>query len=218
MSDNKLVLTEEQLDFLKEMMNIGAGNVATALHKMLQHPVDLIIPKVHILSVTRVPSIFDSPSLPVVCVKMGMVGDVDGSVLFIISGEYQETLLSMVEQATPGFVRLKTIKLKPDELELSAIKEVGNIVTGVYLTAIHDFCRLNIYHTVPMPAIDMVQAVLDEILIELNYRTEMSIAVENEFTIGQYPVKTYLLVIPSADSVGVLANSIEQARQEYVST
>ena len=217
MSDKKQILSEEQMDFLKEMMNIGAGNACTALHKMIQHPVDLIIPRVHILSVTQVPSIFDSPSLPVVCVKMGMVGDVDGGVFFIMPGEYQETLLSMVEQATPGFIRLKNVKQKPDEMELSAIIEIANIITGVYLTAIHDFCRLNIYHTVPVQAIDMVQAVLDEILIELNCSTEISIAVENEFTIGKYPIKAYLLVISSQESIGVLANSIEEARQVYVS-
>ena len=217
MSDNKHILNEEQMDFLKEMMNIGAGNASTALHKMLRHPVDLVIPRVHVLSVTQVPSIFDSPSLPVVCVKMGMVGDVDGGVFFIMPGEYQETLLSTVEQATPGFIRLKNEKQKQDEMELSAIIEIGNIITGVYLTAIHDFCRLNIYHTVPMLATDMVQAVLDEILIELSCSTEISIAVENEFMIGEYPIKAYLLVIPSAGSIGVLANSIEQARQVYVS-
>ena len=217
MSNNKQMLNEEQMDFLKEMMNIGAGNACTALHKMLRHPVDLIIPRVHVLSITQVPSIFDRPSLPVACVKMGMVGDVYGGVFFIMQEQYQQTLLNMVEQATPGFIRLKNINQKPDEMERSVIVEIGNIMTGVYLTAVHDFCRLNIYHTVPMLATDMVQAVLDELLAEMACRTEMSIAVENEFMIGEYPVRTFLLVIPSLESVGVLVSSIDQARQAYVS-
>ena len=217
MSDSKQTITEEQLDFMTEMMNIGAGNAITALQKLLQQPVDLRIPQVHILSVTHVPSIFDSPSLPVVCIKMGMVGDVGGGVFFIMPEEYQKTLLSMVEQATPGFIRFKETKQKPDEMELSVITEIGNIITGVYLTAIHDFCRLNIYHTVPMQATDMVQAVLDEMLIELSYSAETSIAVENEFMIGKHALKVYLVLIPTAESIGVLASSIEQARQAYVS-
>ena len=218
MNDKKRIFTEEQLDFLKEMMNIGAGNASTALHKMLHHPVDLIIPHVHVLPITQIPSIFDSPSLPVVCVKMGMVGDVEGGVFFIMPEEHRETLLNIIEQATPGFTRLKKIKQQPVETELSAIIEVGNIITGVYLTAIHDFCRLDIYHTVPVLAIDMVQAVLDEILIELDCSGEISIAVENEFVIGKYPIKAYLLAIPSVEFVGVLTNAIEQARRVYVST
>ena len=216
MSDSKQVLNGEQMDFLKEMMNIGAGNACTALHKMLQHPVDLVIPKVHILHVTQVPSIFDSPTLSVVCVKMGMAGDVDGGIFFLMPEEYQETLLSLVEQATPGFIRLKNINQKPDEMERSVFVEICNIITGVYLMAIHDFCRLNIYHTVPMLAVDMVQAGLDEMLIELSFSTEVSIAVENQFMVEEYLVKTYLVLIPSAESIAVLANSIEQARQAYV--
>ena len=63
MSESKQMLNEEQIDFLKEMMNIGAGNACTALQKILQHPVELIIPRIHLLSATRVSSIFDSPSL-----------------------------------------------------------------------------------------------------------------------------------------------------------
>ena len=217
MSESKQRLNEEQTDFLREMMNIGAGNACTALQQMLRQPVDLIIPKVHVVSAIHISSIFNSPSLPVACVKMGMVGDVDGGVFFVMPREHQETLLNMVERATPGFTRLKSIKQKPDEMELSAIVEIANIITGVYLTAVHDFCRLSIYHTVPLLAVDMVQAVLDEILIELSCSTEISIAVENEFIIGKYPVKAYLLVIPSQESVGVLTDSIEQARQVYVS-
>ena len=33
MKDDEVVLTEEKLDFIKEMMNFGAGNAATALEQ-----------------------------------------------------------------------------------------------------------------------------------------------------------------------------------------
>ena len=114
MSGNKQILSGEQLDFLKEMMNIGAGNACTAFQKILQHPVDLVIPKVYILPTPRIPSVFNSPSLPVACVKMGMVGDVDGSIFYILPEKHRETLLGLVERATPGFIRLNNMKKRQD--------------------------------------------------------------------------------------------------------
>ena len=216
MSDSKQILNEEHVDFLKEMMNIGAGNASTALHKMLKHPVELKIPRVDILPITKVPSIFDNPSLPVVCVKMGIVGDVDGGAFFIVSEEHSVRLVNLIKKATVGLTPFKAHK--PDEMGLSVLSEIGNIVTGVYLAAIHDFCRLNIYHTVPMLTIDMVQAVLDEILIKLDLNIEIATVIENEFIIGRYPINSILVLITSAESAGVLANSLEQARKAYVST
>ena len=54
MSTNTQLFTEEQLDFIREMMNIGAGNAVTALQQMRHCPVDLIIPTVHVLPVVQV--------------------------------------------------------------------------------------------------------------------------------------------------------------------
>ena len=42
-------LSNMQLDVLKEIGNIGAGNAATALAKMLDRKVDMNVPKVEIL-------------------------------------------------------------------------------------------------------------------------------------------------------------------------
>ena len=216
MKNENYFFNEEQRDFLNEMMNIGAGNACTAMQQMLQHPVDLTIPRVHLLTITQVPSIFNGSAMPVACVKMGMVGDVNGGIILILPEEHRDTLCNMMKQATPGFIHLKNANGKTEDISQSVILEIGNIITGVYLTAIHDFCQLNIYHTVPRLAIDMIQAVLDEILIELSCTADMSIVIENEFLIREEPLKVFLLVIPFAESIPVLTDSINAARQAYV--
>ena len=53
MSTNSKYFTDEQLDFINEMMNIGAGNAATALQQMLQRRVDLAIPNILKLKLDR---------------------------------------------------------------------------------------------------------------------------------------------------------------------
>jgi len=103
-----------------------------------------------------------------------------------------------------------------DDLKLSVIAEIGNIVAGVYLTAVHDFCRLNIYHTVPTVATDMVQALLDESLVRLSRQVQHIIVIENEFMVKEKLIKTFLVMIPSVESVSILVNSIGQARMALV--
>ena len=203
------VLSEEHLDFLREMMNIGAGNAATAFTQMLQCEVEVRIPTVHVLPAPKAFSILGDPSLPVLCVRMGMVGDAMGALFFIVPDEQKKNLTHLVERATPG------LEKKSPDVDLSVLTEVGNIIAGVYLTAIHDFCGLHIYHSVPTLAIDMIQSLLDESFAALSLQVQTIILIENEFIVEENRIRTFLLMIPAAQSVKILVNSIGQAMMAY---
>jgi len=220
--NNVEVLSEEQLDFLGEMMNIGAGNAATALTQMVQRQVNLAIPKVHVLPAPEAPSILDDPSLPVLCIRMGMVGDAIGDLFFIVPDEQKENLTSLVERAVPWDSRRRDENPHPalsipqsNDVDLSVLTEVGNIIAGVYLTAIHDFCGLNIYHCVPTLAVDMIQSLLDESFAAMSSQVEAIIVIENEFVINEHRIRTFFLFIPDPESVKSLVNSIGRARMAY---
>jgi chemotaxis protein CheC len=213
MRNNNPNITEEHLDFIREMMNVGAGNASTALNQMLQCPVDLIIPKVHILPAAKVASILDNPASLVLCVRMEIVGDIAGDMFFIVPEEFRKKLISLAEKPLPGRYKLNGQKQK--EGDLSAIVEIGNILSGVYLTAIHDFCGLNVYHTVPALAIDMIQPLLDESLIKTSIQLQTTIMIENEFVVEDHHSKTLLLIIPSAESIEPMISSFKQAKRAY---
>jgi len=219
MNNKEQLLSAEQADFLTEMMNVGAGNAATALTQVLQCRVDIAIPRVLVITDAQELSILTSPSLPVVCARMGMVGDVSGGLFLIVPEEQKEDLIRLAEQAVWGAGqswRAGLTSQESDDLKLSVIAEIANIVAGVYLTAVHDFCRLNIYHTVPMVATDMVQALLDESLVSLSRQVQHIIVIENEFMIEEKRIRTFLVMIPSIESVNILVNSIGQARMSMV--
>ena len=215
MNDKEQLLSAEQVDFLTEIMNIGAGNAATALAQLLQCKIDMVIPRVFVITDTQELSVLDNPSLPVVCARMDMVGDVSGDLFLIVPEEQKNELIRLAEQAVRGTSqswRAGITDQESDILKLSVVAEIGNIVAGVYLTAIHDFCRLNIYHTVPTVATDMVQALLDESLVKLSRQVQHIIVIENEFVVEEKRIKTFFVVIPSMESVNILVNSIGQAK------
>ena len=219
MNDRRQLLSPEQADFLSEMMNVGAGNAVTALTQVLQCRVDLVVPGVFVTTDVQKLSILDSPSLPVVCARMNMVGDASGDLFFIVTEKQKNDLIRLAEQAmmdTGQSWRAGLTNQEPDDLKLSVVAEIGNIVAGVYLTAVHDFCRLNIYHTVPTVATDMIQALLDESLVRLSHQVQHIIVVENEFVVEEKRIRTFFVMIPSVESVNTLVNSIGQARMAMV--
>ncbi|MCX6691008.1 MAG: chemotaxis protein CheC, partial [Methanoregula sp.] len=127
-------ITDEQLDFLRELVNIGAGNAATALSQVLQCQVDLRMPVVRILPAPEVASaLTGSPAAAVIGVRMDLVGDITGALYVILSQNDFDKVSVLIKNVSHDE--------KSDEKKyaLAAIAEIGNVLAGVYLTAIHDF-------------------------------------------------------------------------------
>jgi chemotaxis protein CheC len=204
--------TEEDRDYLEEMMNICAGNAATSLEQILKVKSEMHMPEIHIVSPPKVFSVIGDPLEPVFCAKMNMIGDIQGEMFFIVP---QAIMAFLVETAQYS---AHIEKKNGDSPDTSVIEEIGNILAGVYLTAIHDFSNLNIYHTIPIIAHDMIQAVLDEPLARRGVNARDIIIVVSNFTIApteNSDVRTFLIFIPSAGSEKVLLDSIREARKIF---
>ena len=211
----KRVLSEEQLDFLAEMMNVGIGNAAAALEQLLQCQVEVKIPGVSFFPASQISTYFRNPSTPVACVKMGMIGDVVGDLFFISPAEDRNHLIHLAEEATPGSEKAKLEFAAAKEWDASVLAEVANITAGAYLLAIYEFSRLNLYHTVPALSIDMIQAILDESLSRRTCENPLIILIQNDFLLSRkHLIGFFLLLIPTMKSIRKLADAIEAAKQQ----
>jgi len=199
-------ITEEQLDYLKEMMNIGAGNAAGALSQLLNHNIEVTIPDLYLVPVNEVVGkIVDDPSKLVVCVPMDFSGDVTGKIFFIMPEKDAETFTDLLFLMAPPGVE------QTDKVDMEAIAEIGNIVTGVYLDAIESFSKLSISHSVPLVSFDMAQALLDESLIIAKGDQDEILVVINTFytKIGEFTI--FLLIVPRFEIIDILCDSISMA-------
>lgn len=206
--DRGVEVTEESMDYLKEMMNIAAGNTATALSQLLQCEVEVKLPDLLILPVQNVSSIFKNPEMPVFCAKTKMVGDVRGTMLFVIPDEQTKNLLKLLSLTLPSEARKRV------PIDSTAIGEIANIMAGVFLTAVHDFSRLNIFHTVPVIEIDIIQSLIEESLNSPERKIREVLVIENEFIIKNGNVRTFFFVIPVAEYIKTLFNSVLEARRK----
>lgn len=206
--NDKELLTKEQLDFLREMINVGAGNAAVAFSQMLQCMVDVKIPEIYFFPASQLPPFLKDPARPFAGVSMNMVGDVKGKLFYLVPDEQKDRLVEIVQNAAPGGNEGSVA------VDISVLEELGNILAGVFLVSIHDFCRLNIYHTVPELRIDMIQAVIDESIASTTIGTSQIILIESEFVIKEENINTFFLIIPDKESIQTLADSIEDARKK----
>lgn len=135
MTHKEEILTAEQRDFLNETMNIGAGNAATAMTQIVQCSVEIKIPRVALGPPHAILSeIEKNPSMPVTSVRMDMCGQVKGELYYIVPARHKDRLLELIWGANPG---REVVSAE------STLLEIGNIIAGVYLTAVNVFCGMS---------------------------------------------------------------------------
>jgi chemotaxis protein CheC len=172
-------LSSVQLDVLREIGNIGAGNAATSMSKLINERVDMKVPSVKIVTFDEIMDIIGGPEQLIVALFFKVYGEAPGSVYFILTIEEAESLVSQITNQT-GF-KLMTDN-QPDELSISVLKEVGNIMTGSYLSALSDFININMQSSIPYLSADMAGAILTAGLIELSQVSDYAIVIDTEIS------------------------------------
>lgn len=160
-----------QLDALKEVGNIGAGNAATALSQLLNKKVDMTVPAVNIVPFDEIFSRIGGEEI-VVGVIVRVLGDTPGNILFIFDNE---TAFNIIELLTG--MKDSTIS----EMGESVLCEVGNIISSSYMNAIARFTNLLIMPSVPAAACDMLGAILSTTFIEAGQFDEQVLDIETTF-------------------------------------
>ncbi|REK76530.1 chemotaxis protein CheC [Paenibacillus paeoniae] len=181
-------------DVLKEVGNIGAGNAATALSKLLDKPVDMGVPKVSLLPFEEVAERVGGAEQIVIAVFLRVEGDAPGNMFFIIEEQSAKRmlnqLLSMNHQEDEGY----------SEMELSALCEIGNILAGSYLSSLADFTQLPMVPSVPAIAHDMAGAILSYGLMQYGEMGDSALLIETTFLEDRQSLEGHFFLIPDPES------------------
>ncbi|GLC87378.1 chemotaxis protein CheC [Lysinibacillus piscis] len=166
-------ITSLHLDVLKEIGNIGAAHAATALSSLLGKKIDMRVPKVEMVSFNDMMELAGGAENVVVGIYLRIEGDAEGSMFFILPIEQANRFIqNLIHDETFNFTDRPV-----SELGLSAMQEMGNILSGSYLSALSDFTNLKIYPTVPGLSVDMFGAIISIGLIELSHVSDNVIVI-----------------------------------------
>ncbi|MDN5330923.1 MAG: chemotaxis protein CheC [Tepidanaerobacteraceae bacterium] len=193
---------EMELDALKEIGNIGAGNAATALSMLLSKRVKMRIPEVKVLPFDEVSKLVGGPENMVTGIFFRIEGELAFNILFIMQPADTLNLLKIM-------LRQEKTELDLTALEESALKEMGNIIASAFVAALADFTGLSLRVSVPCLAIDMAGAILSFPLSLYGYIGDTAFLLETEFEEGLDGIKVHFFLIPDDDNAfRVLLNTI----------
>ena len=172
-------LEDSQFDVLKEIGNIGAGNATTALATMLNIKVDMSVPNVALLPFDNISSFIGSEEQTVVGILLEIQGDIDGMMMFLFDMKSAHHLVNSlmmrdVHQDENGMADFS-------EMEMSALNEIGNIVSGSYLSALSGLTGMKMVSSVPALSIDMLGALLSVPAIEFGKYGDKLLMIQSEF-------------------------------------
>lgn len=195
-------LNETQMDVLREVGNIGGGNAATALASLLTNKVDMTVPSLSVISVSEIAQILGGPENQAVGIVLTMADDVSGMLMYILDMHFTRLLLgSLLGREIESFESI-------DEMDLSALKEIGNILAGSYINAISSLTGLKIKISTPQIAIDMVGAMLNYPAARFGEMGDRLLYIEEDFLSGANSIKSHLLIMPEYDSLEVILKNL----------
>ena len=192
MQDFNLNNSDQYFDVLKEIGNIGAGNATTALAQLLQCKVDMKVPQVRLLNFSEIGAAIGGEEQLMTGVYLLVEGDITGSMMFLLEETAAHNLVSKlmnVPQSEGNF----------SDMELSALKEIGNIIVASYLNSLSKLTNLRITPSVPDLCIDMAGAILSVPAIEFGEIGDRILMIQTEFT-DEMTLNGYFILVPDLES------------------
>ena len=198
-------------DALKELGNIGAGNATTALSQLLgERLIRMSSPSVALPAVAELADYLGRPEDPVCVVFQRITGDLSGQVAFVLGREAAAAVLaSLLEGSAPAPDPVAGPLAERDlqDLEASALLELGNIVLTSYLNALGELTSLRLVPSVPAAAADMLAAVLSSMLAEMETETSV-LVIEAALRDDRSVVSGHLLFVPEAGHLSRLLGAL----------
>lgn len=192
---NHSPINEQEIDALREIASIGSGHAATSLSEMLSTRISMDIPELRILSIEELVNFFGDPEKEVVGIVFELAGQIKGNVLYIIEKQLCHSLLNvMLGKDIQSFEDV-------DEMDRSALTEIGNIVVSSYINAMGETINLNMRVTPPSLTLDMIGAILNYPIQFFGTLGDRVLFIEDAFTNGDKRVFCHLLVMPEPESL-----------------
>ncbi|MDE7353753.1 MAG: chemotaxis protein CheC [Acetatifactor sp.] len=194
-------VTENYYDVLRELGNIGAGNAITALSQMLQCKVDMQVPQVRLLEFSEVGEMIGGEEQIMAGVFLGVKGDITGSMMFMVE---EESARHLIAKMTMGMLPPGS---EFEEMGLSAMKELGNIITGAYLNSLSTMTNLSISPTPPALTVDMAGAILSVPAIQFGVYGDKILLIQSQFN-DDVQLDGYFIMIPDLESYAKILTAL----------
>ena len=195
-------INEIHIDVLREIANIGSGNAAAALSRMLDHTVGISIPDIGVQGFNEVYEVLGGAESIMVGTLLMLSGDLDGMIMFLMPVEVACDLVNMLM-----YTDIKSHD-EIDEMGFSVINEVSNIMSASFVTAISDMTEIPIDISPPEATVDMLASIMSVPSIFFAQVSDTLLLIQNELEIEGRKTRASVLLLPDMPSLAKLMTSL----------
>lgn len=185
-------LSDTELDVLKEISNIGTGNAATAISKLLGGRVDIKVPNIRFLQFSELPEIIGGAENEVIGILVSLENDIDGMMMFVMDKPSASVIVNRILNRDN-----EELGQEMSEMEISVLSEFGNIIAGSYLSAISRLTGMVVSPSVPALSDDMAGAILSVPAIEFGKMSDHVLLIQSEFLSESGQAKGFFILVPT---------------------
>lgn len=190
-------MNEAKLDFLKELANIGTGHATTALSQMLSGRLfQLVVPEAQMLPFSEAAQYVGGLEQTVVGIFIVISGDVKGHMAFLLPLDSAFVLIRLLTGDDSREI---------NEMALSALEELGNVMVTSYLNALSKMTDLLMAPSVPGVAVDMAGAVWQSVLAGAQVINEVTV-IRTEFFADGEAIEGNIIFLPDDDDFRKIAH------------
>jgi len=195
-------MNEIHKDVLREIANIGSGNAASSLSRMIGHTVDIKIPDINIMGFNEAVEFLGGPETVMIGTLLHLTDDIEGMMMFLLPIEVVCDLVNMLmgtEIASHDEI---------DEMGYSIINECSNIMSASFATAVAEMTDLVIDISPPEATLDMLASIMSVPSIYFANIGESLLVMKNELDIEGKKTSVNVLMLPDMPSLKKLMSSL----------
>ena len=200
-------LSTIQADAIQELGNIGAAHAATTLSQMLGCPIEMSVPAIQTIELSRLADYMGEE--PAVMVAFELQGEIShgGYILFYIARESAVRLINTVLGLTD------TNRLL-DEMDESALLEVSNIMVSAFLGATAELLGFVMLPSPPALTIDMAHAAMQSLIAQMEEEANEVLLFSTELIAEEHKIDSDIIMMPEISTltriVGLLENMVKK--------
>ena len=192
--------TPDQKDALQEVVNIAMGQAGSSLAQILNHFVELSVPRIRLVTTADVMTTVGQligHNVETAAVRQAFYNDLCGEALIIFPYTGLQDIATLMEYS---------------ELDRQSTQEmlldIGNVLIGAILNGIANILELDLSFTAP--AIMAEHAYVDTLLVPTELSWTHALLLEVRFALEQRDFKCHLLMLLAEETIDILGTILDR--------
>ena len=195
-------LSTVQTDAIQELGNIGAAHAATTLSQMLGSPVEMSVPAIKAVDISQLGTYMGEESAAMVAFELQGEIEHGGYIIFYISREsairLTNTMLGLTDMDRPM-----------NEMDESALIEVGNIMVSAFLDATAELLGFIMLPSPPALSIDMAHAAMETLIAQMGEEVNEVLLFSTELECAEHKIDSDIIMLPENSTLKKIVELLE---------